>query len=152
MIYSTHAANSILSKSFHDDHLISSMKLQRLTYIAVSEFLKRGGDKPLEHFQVWSYGPVLPSIYHQFSSWQGDCIDRYAKDAEGKNYVVREDLWDECVDVVWESFKGLSAVQLCAVLRMKGSAWDDAFQRDDDYLTWDAVRGDSSYSFLLLGS
>ncbi|MDR0853954.1 MAG: DUF4065 domain-containing protein [Clostridiales Family XIII bacterium] len=69
------AYNRQFEASF-DGELLSNMKLQKLLYYAQGSFLALEG-YPLfrDKIEAWMHGPVVPSVYHRFSSIGSNGID-----------------------------------------------------------------------------
>lgn len=150
MAYSpTMVANNILARSFEDRRLITPMKLQKILYFVASEYQKATG-KPLleEQFQTWAYGPVLYSVYDEFRPFAKAHIKRYARDAAGHTYALREDddsALASALDRVWAATKTKSATYLSELTHAEGSAWDAAFQQDRPILDDADIRRDETY-------
>ena len=70
-------------KKFKRKDPITQMKLHKLVYFAHGWHLALT-DEPLidETLQAWDYGPVVPSLYHEFKRFRGDEITELAMDVE----------------------------------------------------------------------
>jgi uncharacterized phage-associated protein len=69
--YSVEAlANTILDTSEEMGTPLGPMKIQKLMYLMHGYYLALTG-APLvdEFFEAWQYGPVVPTIYHQFKEF-----------------------------------------------------------------------------------
>lgn len=55
---------------------ISNLKLQKLLYYAQGSYLALK-DEPLfnEEIEAWTYGPVVPEVYHKFKGYGSNGID-----------------------------------------------------------------------------
>lgn len=143
-------ANNILMRSFRDKHYISPMKLQKMLYFAVSEYAKRTGGGRLidEPFCTWKYGPVLRSVYDEFSCYGADEIKSYAKDAKGVDTGIDETtdpLLGAVLDDVWSRTRHVSAWDLSVLTHQEGSAWDKANTARSPYLVARDVWEDTTY-------
>jgi uncharacterized phage-associated protein len=60
-------ANYFIFKASNDEDLISNLKLQKLVYYAQGLSLALSGN-PLfsEEIEAWTYGPVIPNLYHYY--------------------------------------------------------------------------------------
>jgi uncharacterized phage-associated protein len=112
------------------------MALIKLVYFAHGWYLALKGTPLLnEQVEAWKYGPVIPSLYHEFKEFGNQPITRLAHD----DVVFRENghliigtttpqLEDEdarkVVGRVWEVYKPLTAVQLSNLTHLSGSPWD----------------------------
>ena len=79
-------------------------------------------DQPLinEPIEAWTYGPVVPSIYHRYKSFGGDPItvvpvDRSDQLADDQLALIRE--------VVW-AYRDYTAGQLSNITHQPGTPWD----------------------------
>ena len=123
-------ANEFLEKS----DKISVLKLVKLCYIAQG-FSLAVLDRPIfndDRIEAWKYGPVVPSIYHEFKHFGRDYI------TEKSEFVTRTDdfscmketpsLTDEndkkIVQIVWNMYGELSANRLIDLTHKSGTPWD----------------------------
>lgn len=124
------------------------MKLQKLLYYVCRDYAQRTGDTPItELFEVWKYGPVLPSVYGQFQSFRADPITEYAKDAMGRSKKVSEDknpVLAEVLDIVWAKYKRYSGRQLSAMIHEKNSGWYAAYVQSRTIITVEDMIHDQS--------
>ena len=69
-------ANEFLNLAKEEKNLICNLKLIKLMYVAQGLSLSLL-DKELfpEPIEAWRYGPVIPSIYHEFKHFGKDPID-----------------------------------------------------------------------------
>ena len=67
--------NSLLDSCASIDILISPLKLQKLLYFSYGIHLKLGGSK-LDYldFEAWTYGPVIPEVYHHYKHLKSNQI------------------------------------------------------------------------------
>lgn len=68
-------AKYFLFKASEDNDLLSNLKLQKLVYYAQGLFLAETGS-PLfsEKVEAWTYGPVIPDLYHNYKNHGADAI------------------------------------------------------------------------------
>lgn len=130
MITSTNVANNFLERGFQEKINISPMKMQKLIYILYKEYLKRTGLKLFtENFEVWKYGPVLPSVYNEFKSYRANPIKNYALNADSsisKVNLVQGTYFEEIFNRVWNLYKNFSGMELSDFTHREGSAWNKA--------------------------
>lgn len=82
-------ANYILDCGKEDGETLSPMKLIKLVYLAHGWNLGLTGEPLItEHVQAWRYGPVIPSIYHDFKEYGNQVVTRYARWPEWANGVA----------------------------------------------------------------
>ncbi len=132
------------------------MKLQKLIYFAHGWALALA-NVPLidKRPQAWSYGPVIPTVYHEFKEFGRNPITkrgtkmRAQPDQEfpaewsnitkilNTNYETIEPRIEDDPDAeallsrVWEVYGSFSAVQLSNMTHVAGSAWDEAYKQSD---------------------
>ncbi|EEX49486.1 MULTISPECIES: Panacea domain-containing protein [Pasteurella] len=105
---------------------LTPMKLQKLMFFAQSWSLKETG-YPLfdDFFSRWQYGPVIPSIYHEFKSFRDQPITSYGIDVFGNTVMVSEDdpqSW-ELIDDIIKEYGEYSASQLSWMTHQPKTAW-----------------------------
>ena len=145
---STVLCNNILFRGNRDGVQITPMKLQKLMYFVCRDYTKRYGTSPIsEQFEVWQYGPVLPSVYSEFKSFRSRPITEYAKDASGNIFMVSEpDTPDLAmtIDSVWRKYRSLSGVELSQITHKPESGWYRAFFDRRSYITEEDMNFDSA--------
>ena len=137
-------ANHFLDLAWREGTTLNPMQIQKLVYIAHGWHLAIV-EKPLIHESVeaWTYGPVIPDLYHEFKQWGNEGIQEYAAEirissSPGAPRQFREDvpsIEGECPDPtevkailerVWEVYKRFTAVQLSNMTHQEGTPWDVA--------------------------
>jgi uncharacterized phage-associated protein len=125
-------ANAVLDKSFAAKKPISPLKLQKLLYYANGYYSGAYG-KPLvdEAFEAWQYGPVVPSIYHEFKGFGNGPITRAATELD---WDAEEEIPVACVfddprvqrviDYVWRTYGSMSPIALSEMTHRPDSPWD----------------------------
>ena len=132
--YPSSIANFFLYQSFDENIPLTPMKLIKLVYIAYGWHLaiydKKLFDEPI---QAWNYGPVIPSIYHEFKRFGKDQINDYSRSLDEKTgelslvKVVKDRTEvSKTLKIVWEIYKNHSAEQLSELTHKSGSPWDKA--------------------------
>ncbi len=73
-------ANLILDWADSECVPVTPLKLQKLLFFIHADYLLETG-QPLivDSFEAWSYGPVSPSVYHEFKTFAGKPITSRAK-------------------------------------------------------------------------
>lgn len=79
-------------------------------------------DAPLitEPVEAWTYGPVVPTIYHEYKKYGAQSIP----DAGMDHVDVFGDRERELVAVIEEAYRPYTAVQLSALTHKPGTPWD----------------------------
>ncbi|MEG9862472.1 MAG: type II toxin-antitoxin system antitoxin SocA domain-containing protein [Parvularculales bacterium] len=132
-------ANYFLSKYGHTG--IQPLKLQKLVYIAHGWHLAlRGKKQPLvfdENAEAWQYGPVFPSVYHEFKDRGKQPItdlgtEFVAKETGNIGSIVsvtpeikqKDENTTNLLDRVWEVYGRWSGIQLSTLCHQPGTPWD----------------------------
>jgi uncharacterized phage-associated protein len=134
-------ANWFLDRAERGRVSIDPMKLQKLIYFAYGWYLALT-NRPLitEHPEAWDYGPVIPSIYHEFKNFGRDPITRRILkfDSSVGRASVKDLLNTKLVspkiepndtdtqnflERIWEVYGSLTGVQLSNMTHATNGAW-----------------------------
>lgn len=131
-------ANYFLDLASRDGKELNPMKLQKLVYYAHGWNLAING-QPLidEAVEAWTYGPVIPSLYHEFKKFGSGPITEKAMTLEisGPTSVrfimprVQDEETMSLLDTVWEAYGNLSAVQLSNLTHESDSPWSTIYSQ-----------------------
>lgn len=140
MISALNVSNSILSRAFPEHIDITPMKLQKMIYFIYRDYLKRSKIALFnERFEVWKYGPVIPSVYAEFKNYGSNAIKNYATENDGRTIlIVDEDssiIFKNVMDNIWRNCKSLDGIYLSSLTHQKGTAWRKAFEKHNLYLS-----------------
>lgn len=145
---STDLCNNILLRGKRDNISVSPMKLQKLMYYVCRDYAKETGQIPInERFEVWQYGPVLPSLYGEFKSFGSRPITSLAKDAAGRSYRVNEKsnpVLASVLDIVWARYRFLSGIELSKKTHQSNSGWYRAYMAHRGQITLEDMLNDNS--------
>ena len=127
-------ANSFLELGAATLVPVTPMKLQKLVYIA-DGWNRVLNKRPLvaDPVEAWQYGPVFPTLYHEFRHYGGKPIDAFYRelDLESFDFEIPEVETDPEKDVitrVWKSYGSLPATTLSALTHQSGTPWDQTFK------------------------
>jgi len=141
-------SNNILLRAKREHIKVTPMKLQKLLYYVCTRYVKETGKSPIsEQFEVWKYGPVVPSVYSEFKPFKSSPIDRFAKNATGEAKIVDEDanpVLTDCINYVWSRLKNFGGIDLAMRTHLKGSGWYAAYQRDAEIITLEDMKNDTT--------
>lgn len=144
--FATNLCNNILERGMDEKIAITPMKLQKLMYFVCRDYVHRTGDMPIgERFEVWKYGPVLPSVYAEFKPFGAKPITEFSKDALGNAKKVSESknpILASVLDLVWAKYKRYSGVALSTMTHEKGSGWYRAYMEDRETITLEDMSND----------
>lgn len=144
MVSPMHVANNLLLRGESQKTDITPLKLQKLIYFLYKDYLKKTGE-PLfsEQFETWTFGPVVPSIYAEFSSYGKKPIRTFARDSRGKCYMVTETgTFGMSLDKVWRMYGHLSGETLSQLTHRDGTAWSKAKDRKSNFLTIEDIKNE----------
>ena len=100
---------------------ITPMKLQKLVYFAHGWYLGFTGE-PLvaEQVQAWDFGPVIPSLYHEFKEFRHTPITRLTSDDLGSPELLAA---KSLLDRIWAIYSQYTAVELSALSHEPNGPW-----------------------------
>ena len=138
--------NNILLRCMNSSGRITPMKLQKLMYFVCRDYTKQFGTSPIsEQFEVWQYGPVLPSVYSEFKSFGANPITEYARDAQGNAFMVSErdnpDL-ARIIDSIWCKYHSKTGIELSKITHQPESGWYRAYAERRQYITEEDLKHD----------
>ena len=133
-------ANELIRYAIDAKNPPTQMKLQKLLFFAHGWNLALF-DGPLvdERFRAWKYGPVIPSVYHEFKSFGKRGIDRLGTEMvlgdEGILFVsplvkVTGDT-PALLHKIWEVFGGFNGTQLSDMTHKEGTPWYNAWVKSN---------------------
>lgn len=136
-MYSAFAiANSFLEKAQERKMKdMTPMKLQKIMFFAQSHYLKLNSIKTIEDLKLiplfddffarWKYGPVIPSLYHEFKELEGNPINTCAQIASGK--IPKVSPQDHAVlhfmDELLNAYGQYTGPELSTLSHDKSTAW-----------------------------
>lgn len=130
MAYSAmQVANAFIQKAL-DGKIpdLTPMKLQKLMFFAQSWYLKKYRVRLInDEFVRWRFGPVIQSVYYEFSSVGGGLLTEnkvFARDARGEivtpNIASNDDAF---LDAIVHAYGNYSGWQLSDMSHAAGGAW-----------------------------
>lgn len=127
MAYSAmQVANAFIRRSQNGDiPNLTPMKLQKLMFFAQSWYLRLFRTRLInDEFIRWQYGPVVQSVYYEFSKNRGTEIRHRAKNALGSDFDSHLDASDEnFLDEIIEAYGDYTGWQLSDMTHVNGGAW-----------------------------
>ncbi|MBU4610324.1 SocA family protein [Achromobacter sp. GG226] len=132
-MYSAKAvANYFIERAKQTKSSLDPMKLQKLVYYANGWYLGTTGTPLInEPIEAWPYGPVIPSIYHEFKQYGRQPIKALATElTEDFDFAPIDPPQDEKVQrflrKVWDTYSKYSGIQLSEMTHAPGGPWDRA--------------------------
>lgn len=144
-----HVANYFLwlAKKY-DVKDMTILKLMKISYIAYAWYFALTNNKLFdEKIQAWQFGPVIPSLYHEFKHFGKNPIDSYAIDYnitspemafESPEYPMIKSDDDQTLKIlgaVWENYKHKNATELVDITHTPEHAW---------FKAWDGGNGQNA--------
>lgn len=132
MAYSAmQVANAFIQRAL-DNRLegLTPMKLQKLMFFAQSWYIKKNKKRLInDEFVRWQYGPVVQSVYYEFSKNRGTEIKNKAKNALGKDFNSQLDRVDEAfLDDIINVYGEYNGWQLSDMTHHPEGAWNKGAQ------------------------
>lgn len=111
---------------------VDALKLQKLLYFITAHYVVESDGETLmnEPFYIWKYGPVIPSVYHEFKRYGKNTITSMSKHyGEDKSYVYdRKNSANykklRSIYHISEKYKDYSGTDMSVLTHAKGSPWD----------------------------
>lgn len=130
-------ANYFLEIAAKNGEVMTPMKLQKLVYYAHGWYAGYT-QQPLinESVEAWQYGPVIPSLYHEFKRFGSGAIKGKAFDLEPFAMAEVPTPSDpnirQFLDNVWNSYGKYTGIALSEMTHAGGSPW---------HKTWEKCKG-----------
>lgn len=130
--------NEFIKLAKKTDYELTNMKLIKLMYISQGLSLSLL-DRPLfnnDNIEAWKFGPVIPSVYHEFKHFKSGPITT--------NSVMLDDLdWKKLSEptlknkedkkivlLTWQLYRDVSAKDLVDLTHMAGTPWSLTYRSD----------------------
>lgn len=129
-------ANYFLELAKMKKEAMDLMKLQKLIYFAHGFYLAIKKEPLLdEQIEAWQYGPVIPSIYHEFKEFGNRPITRPATEFDATQFcfyaypLPTDNLTKRLLEKVWEVYGVYTGIQLANMTHLPGSPWDKIYKK-----------------------
>ncbi|MDI6794556.1 MAG: DUF4065 domain-containing protein [bacterium] len=132
MVYSAKAiANAFLEIAARKRETLDPLKLQKLIYYANGWHLGLRGAPLIDEFiEAWPYGPVIPSLYHEFKEFGGSPIQRHARDFDRDSFEIvipniddSDQFVQTLLEKIWEVYGGFTSLKLSNMSHRPDSPW-----------------------------
>lgn len=133
-------ANYFLDLAAQNKTLLTPMKLQKLIFFAHGWHLALAGEPLIaDQVEAWQFGPVVPSIYHEFKHERSGAITCKATELDLENFKLVELAIPEgdltarkIMDRIWAIYGNLTAKRLSDLTHLPGTPWDRAIKAAGD--------------------
>jgi uncharacterized phage-associated protein len=122
-------ANFFIDLSLHNEEdPMTNLRLNKLLYFAQGCSLAKR-NKPLfdDDIQAWTYGPVIPAVYHCFKSYKKEPIDRVYRSYDPS--VFSDEEFDLLLDVARE-FGKFTSPTLVNISHSHSGPWHKVFDNN----------------------
>lgn len=126
MLKAIDVANFFIYLMPEADNEITNLKLNKLIYFAQGYNIQRH-NKPLfkDEIQAWQYGPVVPSVYHEFKGYKNSHIPKPTKNFDIKKYSEEDK--ELMLDVAREYGK-FTGEALRDITHQSNSPWSQVYE------------------------
>lgn len=128
-------ANYFLERGADEGRALDPIKLQKLVYNAHGWYMAMHGEPLIdETVEAWPYGPVVPTLYHEFKRFGAKPIRSKAIEFHGSElthpHVDRTDEQTRAVlERVWKTHRDLSGMQLSHLSHRPDSPWEKTWKK-----------------------
>lgn len=153
-------ANYFLEVAKSEGQTLTPLKLIKLVYIAHGWYLATTGEPLInEHPEAWEYGPVIPSLYHEFKIFGNSAIKKKATDfvpQSEEQWMLEEREVEspnrkkdgavcDFLDRIWKRYRKFTASQLSTLTHQRGTPWEQTWNERGKYqkgvdITEDKIR------------
>ena len=121
-----HVANYFVERSIREAKELTPLQIQKLTFFAHGWMLGIHHQPLLEgEFEAWTYGPVMPAIYHNLSYYGGDPVTSPILARKTEFSPEETNILNQVYDI-YGKYDGL---QLSAMSHTPGGPWDRTWRR-----------------------
>lgn len=141
-------ANYFLEVAKREGQTLTPLKLIKLVYIAHGWNLGLNGEPLInEHPEAWEYGPVIPSLYHEFKVFGNGPIRKKATDfvpqSEEQWMLEEQEVAPpsrrkdskvcDFLDRIWKEYRKFTASQLSTLTHQAGTPWEKTWNERGQY-------------------
>lgn len=121
----------VVGKCALDEEPVSNLQLQKILYFLQLVYCRTTGGKLLfnDQFEAWPYGPVIRSVYVDFSVYGGDAIEGY----HGFEIPGIPDGVKLFIDAGIKKLRALSPWDLVRTSHAPGSPWAQVYRDGAGY-------------------
>jgi uncharacterized phage-associated protein len=129
-------ANFFLKAAEEDGVGLSPMKLQKLVYYAHGWHAGATGEPLInEAVEAWPYGPVIPSLYHEFKKFGAGKIKGLATDFDGTDFTSVPPPTDDRIvrflRSIWKNYGQFTGIRLSEMTHASDSPWDKTWRESN---------------------
>ncbi|MFP9115866.1 Panacea domain-containing protein [Flavobacterium sp. RHBU_3] len=126
-------ANEFLKLAEQTGKQLTNLQLAKLCYIAQGFSLAILNQKAFpDAIEAWKFGPVVPSLYHEFKHFQSEPITSKSIVAKSDTEFVTPEVKDEnikkVVAVVWNVYRDVSGGSLVSLTHQGNTPWSLSYE------------------------
>ena len=128
-------ANYFVKKANNEGVELSPMKLLKLVYIAHGWHLAIKDQELIdETVEAWQYGPVVPSVYHEFKKYKSSQVTQpgylFTEQAKIITPMVEDDATVQFLNKIWDVYKIYNGLQLSTLTHQPNTPWDIVYNKE----------------------
>ncbi len=121
-------ARYVINYENSQDRLVSNLRLQKLLYFIQAQFLVTSGYACFsDKIEAWDFGPVVPSVYHEYKLFGSSSIPRFLS-CEAVNITPKDRL---LIERILDKCSHYSTTELVSITHRQ-QPWKDAYDRKYD--------------------
>jgi YD repeat-containing protein len=139
------ATNFFLQKAWSNKKNMTTMKLLKILWFANGYWFAITNKKLFaETFEAWRYGPVLPSVYHEFKRFGAYPIEKgtyscdfdpYKEDEANKNMLASDaQQLRKFLNKIWDMYGKFNANHLVNLTHQEGTPWRKVYNQDERFI------------------
>jgi len=128
-------ANFFVQKSFDTGVELTPMKVVKLVYIAHGWHLALYNGEPLinEVVQAWKYGPVVDTVYREFSKYRSSQITQQGTELGENMRIITPSVCSdkkELLEKIWSVYGQYNGLQLSTLTHQENTPWDIVWNKE----------------------
>lgn len=125
----------IITYSNHIGDLVTNLRLQKLLYFIQKEHLQQYGVPAfVDDICAWQYGPVVPSVYYEFSRYASTPIIEI-EEVNDLNNLVRTS-----IEIVLNKYNRVPTWKLVQLTHMPNSPWAKTLAEGESIIPLNYIR------------
>lgn len=132
-------ANFMIGRSLRERRHMTHLKLQKLVYISYGIYCAVNSNRLFgERIEAWSYGPVVPELYHEFKRFGPSPIRKWSSNFDyktGKFHIPvvsdNDNAALEALAFTWNYYAWLPSHTLVELTHAEGTPWQITLERGE---------------------
>lgn len=130
-------ANFFLELAWERGDMIDPMKMQKLIYFAHGWHLSMFESELIdEEIEVWDYGPVIFSVYHEFKKYGMHFIDKLAKlKGSDRQKIKNGSIEEKFLIKIYDIYGKYDSIYLSKLTHIDTAPWTIAKRQNDNIIS-----------------